>query len=89
MQLNLTAMLISSPIPLYGKLTSEFTPQFSSNKKNWVFHLETLETKLTPVWKTLMIMLRYIHQAQQTNTYSRSAAIATLEQGMKHAQSWQ
>ena len=34
-----------------------------------------------------MIMLRYIHQAQQANTYSRSAAIATLEQGMKHAQS--
>ena len=34
--------------PLHGKLTSEFTPQFFSDRKSLVFRLKTLETKLFP-----------------------------------------
>ena len=41
-----------------------------------------LETKLFPDWKPRMIMLRYIHQAQQTST----STIEALGLGVKHAQ---
>ena len=63
-------------------MTSEFTLKIFSNRKSWVFHLETLETKLLPDWKPLMIILCYLHQAQQTNTCSRSTT-ETREQGVE------
>ena len=63
--------LIHEPTPLHGKLTSEFTPQFFSNRKSQVFVLERLETKLFPDWKPHMIVMCYIHQAQETNTCPR------------------
>ena len=47
-----------------------------------------LETKLFIDWKPLMIMLCYIHQAQQTNTCPNST-IETLEQSVKDNQSCQ
>ena len=59
-------------IPLHGKLTNEFTPQIFSNRISWVFHLEKLKINLFPDWKAFMIMLPCIHQAQQTNTCTRS-----------------
>ena len=73
-----TTMLIPEPSPLHGKLTSEFTPQIFSNRNSSVFHLETLETKPFPDWKPFTIILCHIHQAQQTNTCSRSTT-ETLE----------
>ena len=50
------------------------------------FSPETLETKLFPDWKPLMLC--YIHQAQQTNICLRSK-IKALVQGVKHNQSYQ
>lgn len=48
--------------------------------------LEASETKLLSDWKRLMVMLCYIHQTQQTNTYSRSTK-EIPEEGMKCVQS--
>ena len=81
-----TAMHIPYTTPLNGKLTSEFTPQIS-NRKSWVFYLETLKTKPFPDWEPLVIVLCHIHQAQYTNTCSRSI-IEILEQDVKHVQNW-